>query len=103
ADAPLASASAVRRGVSDRAGRPKHHFTVDVEEYFQVSAFESIVPRADWTSMESRVEASVDQLLELLEGSGAIGTFFTLGWIAERHPQIVRRIAAAGHEIASHG
>jgi polysaccharide deacetylase family protein (PEP-CTERM system associated) len=80
-----------------------HHFTVDVEEYFQVSAFENLVPRARWTEMESRVEASVDVLLSLCDAAGVKGTFFTLGWIAEHHPRVVTTIADAGHEIASHG
>ena len=80
-----------------------HHFTVDVEEYFQVSALERYVPYAQWESMETRVESSVDRLLEMLATAGAGGTFFTLGWIAERHPAMVRRIVDAGHELASHG
>ena len=80
-----------------------HHFTVDVEEYFQVSAFESTIPRSAWESLESRVEASVHSLLQLLRDEGAEATFFVLGWIAERHPGLVRAIAAGGHEIASHG
>lgn len=81
----------------------RHHFTVDVEEYFQVSALESVVPRGEWERRESRVEASVFRLLELLARRGAGGTFFVLGWIAERHPRLVRAIEQAGHEIASHG
>lgn len=80
-----------------------HHFSVDVEEYFQVAALEAVVPRAQWSSYESRVARSVDVLLELLERHDALGTFFVLGWVAERDPGLVRRIAAAGHEIASHG
>lgn len=77
-------------------------FTVDVEEYFQVSAFDKLVDRAQWGSYASRVERSVDLLLDLMARHRAIGTFFTLGWIAERYPRVVRRIAAGGHEIASH-
>jgi polysaccharide deacetylase family protein (PEP-CTERM system associated) len=80
-----------------------HHFSVDVEEYFQVAALEHAVPRAQWPSFESRVGRSVDQLLEMLERRESRGTFFVLGWIADRDPELVRRIAAAGHEIASHG
>ncbi len=80
-----------------------HHFTVDVEEYFQVSAFESIVPREAWGRFESRVGRSIVRLLELLARHGARATFFVLGWVAERHPQVVCEIAAAGHELASHG
>ena len=81
----------------------RHHFTVDVEEYFQVSALEPHSPYSAWEEFESRVEPCVDRLLALLDDAGSTGTFFTLGWIAERHPEMVRRIAAAGHEVASHG
>jgi len=77
--------------------------TVDVEDYFQVSAFEHRVARADWGSITPRVEASTDRLLELFDDAGVRGTFFVLGWVAERFPQLVARIAAAGHELASHG
>ena len=80
-----------------------HIFTVDVEEYFQVSAFERLVSRADWEALPSRVERSTDMLLDLLARRGMTGTFFTLGWIADKHPAVVRRIADAGHEVASHG
>lgn len=80
-----------------------HHFTVDVEEYFQVSAMEPWVDRSDWDTLESRVERSTLHLLRLLQAHGARGTFFVLGWIAERHPDLVRRIADGGHELASHG
>jgi polysaccharide deacetylase family protein (PEP-CTERM system associated) len=80
-----------------------HHFTVDVEEYFQVSAFEPRVPRESWDGLESRVVASMSRLLDILAEHEARGTFFVLGWIAERHPELVRAIAAAGHEVASHG
>lgn len=80
-----------------------HYFTVDVEEHFQVSAFEGRVPRADWEHLPSRVAGNVYRLLDLLERHGATGTFFTLGWVAERQPAMVKRIAQAGHELASHG
>lgn len=89
--------------MTTRDGRPLHIFTVDVEEYFQVGVFDDVIPRERWDSMPSRVAASVDLLLELLDRHRALGTFFTLGWIAERHPGVVRRIVEAGHEIASHG
>jgi len=82
---------------------PTHHFTVDVEEHFQVSALEPFVPRERWGALESRVVRGVDRVLELLARHQAGATFFVLGWVAERHPQVVRRIAAAGHEVASHG
>src|SRR4029077_15327901 len=77
-------------------------FSVDVEEYFQVLAFEQVVPRASWDTLPSRVDESVDRLLELLARHSATATFFTVGWLAQRKPALVRRIAEAGHEIASH-
>ncbi len=80
----------------------KHFFTVDVEEYFQVVALSPYAPMARWESFASRVEAPIDRLLELMSRCGARGTFFTVGWVAERHPALVKRIAAAGHELASH-
>ena len=78
-------------------------FSCDVEDYFQVSALAPHFPREQWDSVPCRIERNVDRVLELLDGHGARGTFFTLGWIAERFPQLVRRIADAGHEVASHG
>jgi polysaccharide deacetylase family protein (PEP-CTERM system associated) len=80
-----------------------HHFTVDVEEYFQVSALAPYVPRSSWGERESRVGESTRAILDLLDRHGARGTFFTLGWIADRHPRLVREIAERGHEVASHG
>ena len=82
---------------------PVHVFSVDLEEYFQVAAFEKHVPRDSWSDRPERVVKSTDRLLELLGEHGVRATFFTLGWIAERHPGLVRRVAEAGHEIASHG
>jgi polysaccharide deacetylase family protein (PEP-CTERM system associated) len=76
--------------------------TVDVEDYFQVSAFETNVDRVDWDNMPRRVESNVDRILELFERKGIVATFFTLGWVAERHPDMVRRIVSQGHELASH-
>lgn len=81
----------------------EHVLSVDVEEYFQVSAFDRVLDRAAWPRLPSRVERSTDELLELLARHHAAATFFTLGWIAERHPALVRRIVDAGHELASHG
>jgi polysaccharide deacetylase family protein (PEP-CTERM system associated) len=81
----------------------RNALTVDVEEYFQVAAFERTIPRADWTSRVSRVEASTGRVLDLFAAKGVRGTFFVLGWIAERHAALVRRIVAEGHELASHG
>jgi polysaccharide deacetylase family protein (PEP-CTERM system associated) len=77
--------------------------TIDVEDYFHVSAFDGIVPRHRWEWLESRVCPNTDRLLEILAEFNVSGTFFVLGWVAERYPHLVRRIAAAGHEIASHG
>ena len=81
----------------------EHVFTVDVEEYFHVGAFEGIVSRKDWSSYPSRIDSSIDLLIDLLARHGATGTFFTLGWVRYHNPRLVRRIAQAGHEIASHG
>jgi len=83
--------------------RTSHFFTVDVEEYFQVRALESVVRREDWLSRPSRVAHSIDALLRRLESHGARGTFFVLGWLAQHRPDVVRAIADAGHEIGSHG
>lgn len=77
--------------------------TVDVEDYFQVSAFAPYIDRADWARRECRVERNVDRILQMLDDHGAQATFFTLGWIGERYPALVRRIVGAGHELASHG
>lgn len=78
-------------------------FTVDVEDYFQVSAFEKHVPRAQWDQCESRVEANTHRILRLLDQHAVKATFFLLGWVGERYPQLVRDIQACGHEIGSHG
>ena len=77
--------------------------TIDVEDYFQVSAFEGIAPRHRWDDFESRVCANTERLLAIFDEAEVKATFFVLGWVAERHPELVRRIATAGHEIASHG
>ena len=77
--------------------------SVDVEDYFQVSAFDRVVSRADWTELESRVVANTHRLLELFDRHGVRATFFVLGWVAERFPALVREIAGRGHEVASHG
>ena len=77
--------------------------TVDVEDYFHASAFDRVVPRVSWPERESRVVRNTDILLECFDRAGVRGTFFVLGWVAERFPQLVEEIAAAGHEIASHG
>jgi polysaccharide deacetylase family protein (PEP-CTERM system associated) len=77
--------------------------SVDVEDYFQVEALSGVVSRAAWDSIPRRVAANTDRLLDLFAATGAHATFFTLGWVAERHPDLIRRIVAAGHELASHG
>jgi polysaccharide deacetylase family protein (PEP-CTERM system associated) len=79
-----------------------HRFSVDVEEHFHVSAFEPFIARADWGRQPSRVDATIDILLELLARHRTRGTFFVVGWLADRNPALVHRISAAGHEIASH-
>lgn len=82
---------------------PVNAMSVDVEDYFQVWAFEDQISRKDWASLECRVSANVDRILEMFEQRGVRATFFILGWVAERYPALVRRMAALGHEIASHG
>lgn len=77
--------------------------TVDVEDYFQVSAFADHVARSDWAFQPSRVEANTDRILEIFAGHGVQATFFVLGWVAERFPRLIGRIVQEGHEIASHG
>jgi polysaccharide deacetylase family protein (PEP-CTERM system associated) len=77
--------------------------TIDVEDYFQVSAFAPYIDRAHWDTRECRVERNVDRMLGLLREHDAKATFFTLGWVAERYPDMVRRIVQEGHELASHG
>ena len=77
--------------------------TVDVEDWFQVQAFASTISRADWDSLPRRVVANTERFVAMFEAAGVHATFFVLGWVAERHPGLVRHIVAAGHELASHG
>jgi len=77
--------------------------SVDIEDWFQVGAFERVIRRADWDALEHRFEANTDRVLALFDRAGVKGTFFTLGWIGERAPALLRRIVEAGHELASHG
>ena len=77
--------------------------TIDVEDYFQVSAFAPYIRRSEWDARECRIERNVGRILELLAQRDIKATFFTLGWVAERYPQLVRAIVAGGHELASHG
>jgi polysaccharide deacetylase family protein (PEP-CTERM system associated) len=83
--------------------RPLNALTVDVEDYFQVQAFADRIPRASWDDIPRRLEGNINWFLQLLETNRITATFFTLGWIAERHPRMIRQIAGAGHELASHG
>lgn len=77
--------------------------SVDVEDWFQVGAFENVISRGDWDMLECRVERNTDRVLALFAEAGIKATFFTLGWMAQRYPHMIRRIVGAGHEIASHG
>ena len=85
------------------SGNGLNALTCDVEDYFQVSAFEHLVSKQSWSGFECRVSRNVDRILQMTSDSGTKGTFFILGWVAKHHPAIVRRIAENGHEIASHG
>jgi len=82
---------------------PVNAMSVDVEDWFQVSAFERTIARTGWDGLECRVERNVDNILRMFADANVRATFFTLGWIAERYPQVVRAIVAQGHELASHG
>jgi len=95
--------STIGRDVTVPGEAVRHIFSVDVEEYFQVSAFDRLVTTADWWRYPSRVERSIDSLLTLLAEHQATATFFCLAWVAKRHPEMIRKIVGAGHEIASHG
>ncbi len=86
-----------------RADATVNALTIDVEDYFQVSAFAPYIKRDTWDRIPCRAEANVSRILDMLAARKAKATFFTLGWIAERYPALVRRIVAAGHELASHG
>lgn len=81
----------------------RNALSVDVEDWFQVGAFEKVINRANWDDLDRRVEGNTDAVLALFDAAGCKATFFTLGWVAERHPRLIRRIVAAGHELASHG
>lgn len=86
-----------------RSDRPVNAMSVDVEDYFQVLAFEPQVARADWDRHECRIPRNVDAILGMFDAAGVRATFFTLGWVADKYPQLVRRISEQGHEVASHG
>jgi polysaccharide deacetylase family protein (PEP-CTERM system associated) len=90
-------------GAAEGAARIVNALSIDVEDYFQVSAFAPHIDRRQWERIECRVERNVHRILALLADANATATFFTLGWIAERYPALIREIADAGHELASHG
>jgi polysaccharide deacetylase family protein (PEP-CTERM system associated) len=91
----------LRRAHADRI--QVNALTVDLEEYFQVSAFADAITAEHWAEFPSRIEQQTERLLKMLEESRARATFFVLGWVAQRHPELIRQIVAAGHELASHG
>ena len=95
--------AAWRQRPAPRVGASAHALTVDVEDYFQVEAFARVIDRDSWPSRECRIEANVGRILDLFAAAGARGTFFTLAWIAERYPRLIRTIVDSGHELASHG
>ncbi|HVG05595.1 MAG TPA: XrtA system polysaccharide deacetylase [Burkholderiaceae bacterium] len=86
-----------------KADRIANALTIDVEDYFQVSAFAPHIERSAWEITPCRIERNIDRILDLLNQSGAKATFFTLGWLAQRYPRLVRDISSQGHEVASHG
>ena len=83
--------------------RPINGLSVDVEDWFQVGAFEGVIDRDSWDGLSGRVERNCDAILEMFDEADVKATFFTLGWVAQRQPALLRRIAEAGHELASHG
>jgi polysaccharide deacetylase family protein (PEP-CTERM system associated) len=89
--------------VQQKAPPPVNAFTIDVEDYFQVAALAGAISRESWPTREYRVEGNTERILKLLADKNVRGTFFVLGWVAEKSPNLVRRIADAGHEIACHG
>ena len=92
--------------VNDEDASPEplvNGLSVDVEDWFQVGAFEDVIERGNWDGLQTRVERNVDEILEMFDEAEVKATFFTLGWVARRHPAMLRRIAEAGHELASHG
>lgn len=86
-----------------RAGTIVNGLSVDVEDWFQVGAFESIIERDEWACLDDRVDRNVREILDLFDEAGATATFFTLGWVAQRHGALLREIVNRGHEMASHG
>jgi polysaccharide deacetylase family protein (PEP-CTERM system associated) len=101
----MTTATAAPTGAIDSAPAANivNALTIDVEDYFQVSAFAPHIDARSWGTLECRVERNIDRILQLLASANTTATFFTLGWVAERYPELLRRIASAGHELASHG
>src|SRR5438067_2049727 len=99
----LPSKKNARGNASIEPGAPLNALTVDVEDYFQVQALAGVFPVSKWEECKPRVERNTERLLEIFSGAEVKATFFTLGWVAERFPQLIGRIAAEGHEVASHG
>lgn len=97
------SFAALDRPALQRDGRIVNAMSVDVEDYFQVQAFANTVDRASWDNRECRVERNTENVLRLFDDAGIHATFFTLGWVAERYPELIRRIVDQGHELASRG
>ena len=89
--------------MTDQSTPSANAMTVDVEDYFQVSAFEAYVSRENWKNFSCRVEENTDRILEMFKAHDVQATFFTLGWVADHYPDLVRRIVEAGHDLASHG
>ncbi|MEL7197262.1 MAG: XrtA system polysaccharide deacetylase [Pseudomonadota bacterium] len=97
------SPSSIDNSIREAQSPIVNGMSVDVEDWFQVGAFENVISRDDWDDVSCRVESNIDRVLDLFEKAGVKSTFFTLGWMAERHPIMIRRIADKGHELASHG
>src|SRR3954466_14559732 len=86
-----------------RGSRIVNALTIDVEDYFQVSALAPYIPRSQWTEIPCRIERNIARIVAMLDEHKVKATFFTLGWIAERYPELVRQLISEGHEVASHG
>lgn len=93
----------IEQAATLKSSLPVNAMSVDVEDYFQVSAFEGVIDRTDWESCELRVERNTDRVLQIFSDAGVKSTFFMLGWVAERCPGLIQRIVDDGHELASHG
>lgn len=103
ASAVVRDFAVVPREAPAQDARVVNAMTIDVEDYFHVSVFDGLIPRERWPLLESRVAANTERILEIFDEAGIKATFFILGWVAERYPEVVRQIAWSGHEIASHG